>query len=240
MAEPISRLIRFEGMVNFRDLGGVAADAGRVRTGMLYRSDSVAYASEVDAARLVEELGVVTVIDLRGDEELALHGRGPLEASAVRYVRAPIVVETQTALQVEYYLAMLAQRGAELVSALRQFTDPANLPAVIHCEAGCDRTGMASAILLELLGVADEEICADYGQTCLAVPSINARLQLIAQRHGLPAPIGYADDLWMPTEAVMAETLARMRQRWTDAVGWAIEQGMTIDEIEALRSVLVE
>jgi protein-tyrosine phosphatase len=240
MAESGGRRIRFEGMVNFRDLGGVPAKGGMVRTGLVYRSDSVAYASAADVARLVDEIGLATVVDLRGDHELALLGRGPLEAAPVRYLRAPIVDVTEAPRQADYYLAMLAERGELLVSVLRQFTDRANLPALVHCEAGCDRTGIASAVLLALLEVSDEEICADYGQTCLAVPSINARARMIAERHGLPPPIGYAVDLWMPTDEVMAETLHKVRERWTDAVGWATSHGLTVDEIEALRSVLVE
>jgi protein-tyrosine phosphatase len=35
-------------------------------------------------------------------------------------------------------------------------------PLVIHCTAGKDRTGFASALILHALGVADETIAEDY------------------------------------------------------------------------------
>ena len=47
----------------------------------------------------------------------------------------------------------------------RLFADLAkegDLPAVVHCTAGKDRTGWAVAALLALLGVPEEEIAADF------------------------------------------------------------------------------
>jgi protein-tyrosine phosphatase len=39
------------------------------------------------------------------------------------------------------------------------------LPAVFHCAAGKDRTGVLAAFILSILGVPDEIISADYGKT---------------------------------------------------------------------------
>src|SRR6266508_1104314 len=67
-----ARQVEFEGMVNFRDLGGLPANGGKIRPGRLFRSDSVAYASAADVTRLVEEIGLATVLALRGvpDDEI--------------------------------------------------------------------------------------------------------------------------------------------------------------------------
>jgi len=234
-----SRRLEFDGMVNFRDLGGLPANGGFVRPGRVFRSDSIAYASEADAARLVDELGLVTWVDLRGEYEVALLGRGRLEATDVVYVSAPIVDVSEFDHLPDHYVAMFAEKGDVLVSVIRRFARPGALPAVVHCEAGCDRTGVLSAALLSLLGVPDEEIAADYGQTMVAVPAINARSRMIAARHGLPLPVGYGNSTWMPTADMMAETLTEMRGRWGDAVGWALEYGLTEAEIDILRSTLV-
>jgi protein-tyrosine phosphatase len=39
------------------------------------------------------------------------------------------------------------------------------LPAVFHCAAGKDRTGVLAAFILSILGVPEEVISADYGKT---------------------------------------------------------------------------
>ena len=39
---------------------------------------------------------------------------------------------------------------------------PAALPALVHCSAGKDRTGIVVALVLAALGVPDEVIAADY------------------------------------------------------------------------------
>jgi protein-tyrosine phosphatase len=40
--------------------------------------------------------------------------------------------------------------------------DPSGTPALYHCTAGKDRTGWATAALLSLLGVPEDQVYADY------------------------------------------------------------------------------
>jgi hypothetical protein len=65
-----SRVIEFDGIYNFRDYGGYRARAGQLVRGRLWRSGQHAGASPADLAR-VRDLGIATVIDLRGDSERA-------------------------------------------------------------------------------------------------------------------------------------------------------------------------
>ena len=235
------RRVAFEGLVNFRDLGGLpVAGGGRVRRGLLYRSDSVAYASDEDAARLVRELGISSVIDLRGYNEVEMLGRGPLEWAAVRYLPAPIGDVNAGDQLVEYYIAILDQCGRIVVELLRELAEPGVLPAVVHCEAGCDRTGVLCAMVLSLIGVPDDEICADYALTAAAIPAINARVRATIARQGLDVPPGYVDDSWTPTAETMAATLAGVGERWGGVAEWARWHGLRRIEADALRRLLVE
>jgi protein-tyrosine phosphatase len=236
-----TRQVRFEGMVNFRDLGGLPVrDGGRVRMGRLFRSDSVAYASVVDTRRLLDELGVVAIIDLRGEREVARLGRGPLARESIRYLPAPITDIVESAEQVAYYLAMLDQRGGLLVGLLRELTTPDVLPAVFHCEAGCDRTGVLAAVLLGLLGVADDDICADYALTAPVMPFIGARVRAALKKHDPAIDFDFDIEPWLPTVATMAATLLGMRERWGSMVGWALANGLTEMELATLRSALID
>src|SRR5512144_2600872 len=148
---PVHRRIELEGCLNFRDLGGYPTrDGRRVRWRRLFRSDGLHLLTAADIRRLREEIGLAEVIDLRSTTELASEGRGMLAAEPLRFHHVPLFdgeVREQRA------------RAAEITLA------EASGPAVFHCAAGKDRTGVISAILLALLDVPDEVIVADYAAT---------------------------------------------------------------------------
>jgi protein-tyrosine phosphatase len=57
----------------------------------------------------------------------------------------------------------MAVRGAPTIGAvLARLAEPGALPALVHCTAGKDRTGIVVAALLNTLGVPIEQIHADY------------------------------------------------------------------------------
>ncbi len=75
------RWVRLDGTTNTRDLGGLpTTDGGRTVPGRILRSDNLQTLSEDDVRRLVEEIGLREVIDLRTTAEILLEGRGPLRA----------------------------------------------------------------------------------------------------------------------------------------------------------------
>ncbi|MGY4719118.1 tyrosine-protein phosphatase [Naumannella huperziae] len=70
--------LRFDSLVNARDLGGTpTADGGRIRDGVLLRSDNLQELTEADLAQL-RELGLTDVLDLRSNYEVAQEGPGPI------------------------------------------------------------------------------------------------------------------------------------------------------------------
>ncbi|WP_346620459.1 tyrosine-protein phosphatase [Blastococcus montanus] len=75
------RWIRLDGTTNMRDLGGLpTTDGGRTAPGRILRSDNLQTLSDADVRRLVGEIGLRQVIDLRTTAEILLEGRGPLRA----------------------------------------------------------------------------------------------------------------------------------------------------------------
>ncbi|HTJ35236.1 MAG TPA: tyrosine-protein phosphatase [Dactylosporangium sp.] len=231
---------RLEGLVNFRDLGGLPADGGTVRPGVLFRSDSLAYATRADAEHLVRDLGVSTVIDLRGEFEVSQLGRGPLSAAnRVDYYSAPITDVSGAEDLVGHYVAILAEKGPVLAGTVRHLACAGTLPAVFHCEAGCDRTGVLAAVVLGLLGVPEDAIAADYAATAAAMPTIHERVAVVVDRLGLP-PRPVSLPAWEPEPAFMTSMLDQVRERWGDMAGWARDNGLTDDDLAALRAGLVE
>jgi protein-tyrosine phosphatase len=177
------RLINFEGISNFRDLGGYQASDGRtVKWGLLYRSGNFAEASRADLAGL-QSLGLATFIDFRsGIEKTEEPNRLPDQAGFA-VVDIPVLDEGNKNLFGEISERIETDNfdgfdpGQVMEQANRQFADEftpqfsefihtvldANgAPVLWHCTAGKDRTGFAAAILLRILGVAQDTVMADY------------------------------------------------------------------------------
>jgi protein tyrosine/serine phosphatase len=73
------RWVPLEGTTNTRDLGGLPTrDGGATVRGRVLRSDNLQTLTPADVDRLVGELGLTDVIDLRTTAEILLEGRGPL------------------------------------------------------------------------------------------------------------------------------------------------------------------
>ncbi|MGW0661697.1 tyrosine-protein phosphatase [Streptodolium elevatio] len=69
---------------------------------------------------------------------------------------------------------MAAQGAGHLADLVRAFAHPAASPALVHCTAGKDRTGIVAACVLDLLGADEDTIVADYTRTQLALDAIRA------------------------------------------------------------------
>ena len=77
------------------------------------------------------------------------------------------------------YRDLLAIGPDKFALAIRILSNQANVPAVFHCAAGKDRTGILAALILSSVGVSDEIICGDYGLTKQAIE----RTIVWAQQH---------------------------------------------------------
>jgi protein-tyrosine phosphatase len=177
-AQAQSRTVALEGQKNFRDLGGYKTADGRqqVRWGRLYRSGSLARLTDQDYTSLAP-LGIATVVDLRstaeraseptvwraGEPELlakAYNSKG--EAALMAVLKAPDATpETVRQAVIGFYRQMpdqFADQYSEIFHHLAAF----NSPLLFHCTAGKDRTGLASALILTVLGVPRDQVIADY------------------------------------------------------------------------------
>jgi protein-tyrosine phosphatase len=182
------RLIALEGCFNFRDLGGYVGAGGRtVRWRRLFRADGLSRLSAPDLARLAE-LGLRTVIDLRTADEITKRGRIDPAHPDLAYHHLPMIDVLPPEVELPrwsdplfvagQYRDMLRSGATTMRQALELLADGATYPAAFHCMAGKDRTGILSALVLELLGVADEEIVADYALSGEAMQRMLAWLRV--------------------------------------------------------------
>ena len=174
-------------ILNARDIGGmVTSDGGVLRPGVIFRSGSVAAVTPEDLEHLTERIGLKSVIDLRRDEEMSRRGHAlDVEGVVVRNLpllanqgdSASAIAELSHQSLASLYSGYLDRSASVVVEILGILADDAQLPALIHCTAGKDRTGVVLAILQELLGVGREEIVADYVRSAADMPRVLALLK---------------------------------------------------------------
>ncbi len=241
----MERRILVDGCHNFRDLGGYpTADGGALRWRQLFRADGLHSLTPRGIAMLREELSLGDIVDLRSSHELELDGRGPLADEPIRFHHLPLF-DGATGDQRErpvganladLYFGMIEfarEPLARVITTLAR-TDS---PAVFHCAAGKDRTGVVSALLLSLLGVRDEIIVADYAASREALDAIVARLmssegykEMLAE---LPPDTMHADP------ETMDGFLARVGEKYGSMVEYARDIGIVEEDIARLRERLV-
>ncbi len=181
------RLVPLDGCVNFRDLGGYRTGDGRqVRWRSLFRADGLNRLSPADL-EVLAGLGLATVVDLRTREEAEQRGSFPVEELPVRYHGLPLTDVLPTAEQLpdwneasyvaSHYVDLVANGGPVLAEAIAALADDRALPAVMHCSAGKDRTGVLSALVLAFLGVPDGTIVEDYALSGAAMERLFERLK---------------------------------------------------------------
>jgi protein-tyrosine phosphatase len=174
-----SRDIPLQGQSNFRDLGGYQTEDGRtVKWGLIYRSGELSELSAQDYAK-ISRLHIRVVYDLRTAAE---RKRAPTAwaAGPVRIMQSPktpapfssmsaealekLSPQTAKAMMLALYRKMPEQYAPEFKTIFHQLLEN-HAPLLLHCDAGKDRSGVASALILSALGVPRAEIMADYTLT---------------------------------------------------------------------------
>jgi protein-tyrosine phosphatase len=161
----------------------------------LFRSGELHYMTGNDAVKLKEEIKLTSVVDLRTPRWERETRFGLLNQVGVAYFNMPFITtldrgsdEENRLFQSisnmgEFYLYLLRQQGfgGELMKALEVIADPRSHPLVFHCSAGKDRSGILAAIILGVLGVADEDIVEDYTLTASYIDEMKKRWDTIPE-----------------------------------------------------------
>ncbi|XP_072163782.1 uncharacterized protein [Diadema setosum] len=74
------------------------------------------------------------------------------------------------------YIDMLELSGPQICLALRILSDPGNLPALVSCAHGKDRTGILVAMVLSLMGKSEEYISSEYALSEVGLNPIRSRV----------------------------------------------------------------
>ncbi|MFD6677566.1 tyrosine-protein phosphatase [Rhodococcus zopfii] len=252
-------------LANLRDIGGCASRfGGEVRTGVVFRSTDLSRLTDTDRETL-DALQITTVFDLRtaaemerrpdrlpdgavhvGLDVLADREDASVAAALPELVANPEVVakELSDGRAEQYLLGSyrdFVSMSSAAVSYRRMATGIAHgeVPALVHCSAGKDRTGWAAASLLLFAGADEDDVFADYLRTNdLLLPTFEPLFARFREVGGDPAVL-------IPLLGVQRNYLEASLDEVTNRYG-TIEQyfaeGLRLDDdtLQALRSRLID
>ncbi|NUU25277.1 MAG: tyrosine-protein phosphatase [Streptomycetaceae bacterium] len=247
----MERFLAVDGLFNFRDLGGYRTEDGRsVAWGRLYRSDGLHRLTERGVTAFLA-LGATTVLDLRTAAELAERSWEPPSGWPGRLLHVPLLrripdwsaVDPEESARadfaVEHYREIAVEGAAGLRTAVEALAAPDALPAVFHCAAGKDRTGVLAALVLRLLGVSAEDVAEDYALSETATARWQASVtaggedDTRAQWAHVPPSMLTAD------RATMLGFLRALDAEHGSPARFATHLGLSPDTLDRLRSALL-
>lgn len=262
----LRRHLKLEGTKNVRDIGGFETVDGRTtRWKTLLRSDCLSALSPKSQEFLIN-YGLRTAIDLRVDSEVSNSPNVFENSSKVKYhhhdmIGSDDLRETGENLQgprEEIQLAMERQAEAEgresialsyclwidyrrdkMRDILALLATPGVLPALYHCAAGKDRTGILTALVLGLAGVPFEKIVEDYTRTAFYILLHNPDEE--ASLESVPSESAWrerAEETCAPS--IMVTMLDHIKERYGGIESYVLNIGVTPGQIESIREAFVE
>lgn len=173
---------QFDGLYNFRDLGGLQTEDGRtMKSGVLFRSDELSRLTSSDLEKL-QKLDLQLICDLRTPNERKSKPDRIPQNQGIRIVHVPINHGSQDFSRLQFfkflagkssgldfeklikdfYQKMAFERTGQINEIITLLADNRNWPALIHCTGGKDRTGYISALIQLLVGVPYQKVLDDY------------------------------------------------------------------------------
>jgi len=257
--DPGSRL-PLDGADNFRDIGGYAAHGGRrVRRGLVFRSDALDRLTEDDYEKL-KGLRIRLVCDFRVTTERRREmARWPEprpeffsqpiepgvdQARVFAALRQAPGAETSRNAMLSLYRSLPGDGAAQFRALLLRIA-AGDLPALYHCSAGKDRTGLFTAMLLTSLDVASDVVMKDYllsNDYLLDSPSARRLVGLMREFLQMDGAAEAALNPFLGVEAGYLEAaLETIRRNYGGFEGyWQRGLGLGAKDVDALRKRLLE
>jgi len=228
---------------NLRDTGGHPTRFGeQLRTGLLFRGDAPVNLDEDGRARLAG-LGLHTVVDLRRQRERE-HWPSELNGFGGRVLKLSLIGEQRRPVNplngglAGFNRWVYETRGETIAQIVGVLGAPGALPALIHCTAGKDRTGLVVALIQSWLGVDDDAIAADYALSAELLHADDDEA-IAKQEQALGVNVRDRPDLLEARPEWIVDALAEVRATHGTAGEYLLAHGARPEELRRLRASLV-
>ncbi|WP_249029825.1 tyrosine-protein phosphatase [Tannockella kyphosi] len=169
------RYIKLTGMPNTRDLGGYETQGGRyTRSNCFVRASSMAGAKEEDMD-ILRKKEVEIIIDLRSPNERHHQPSKAYDEPSFQVYEIPLLQDKFVHTLPEdiknfqdlsgFYIYLLEANKENIRKIFEVFVKHSYQTILFHCSAGKDRSGVISALLLDLAGCYEYDIVKDYSQS---------------------------------------------------------------------------
>ena len=254
---------------NARALTGLPLEGGgTLASRVLYRSDGLAGLDSQGVAKFAH-YRIGTVIDLRTDSERSTSADVLPADGSVNLIALPVLggdmegmtrslltaegsgTRTEQELEAllaqipsleQLYLSMLTgatEQFARLGWAVIEAAEREHPAVLVHCTAGKDRTGVASALLLGVAGVSREAIVADYALTAGNLArGFSERLLAMISGYGVPITPELRTLATESPAPVMETVLDWLAEQFGGPAEYLQSAGMSAGEVQELRRVL--
>lgn len=229
------------GVFNVRDVGGLPADGGRTRDGVLFRSGHLARLTSEGRERLAA-FGIRRIVDLR-DEQERRDEPSRIDGLGVETVFLPMFAGSAASFfdddlsLDDLYRALVDGSASRLVEVVRAVL--AAQPVLVHCTVGKDRTGVTVAVALAAAGVDRNAVIADYARTEGLLPEWRNRDVVARLKQWHPEAVHLEELATRSPAPVMRAFLDDLDTRYGSPAGFLVAHGFTEDEVRRLREVLV-
>ncbi|MBB35910.1 MAG: protein tyrosine phosphatase [Hirschia sp.] len=244
--------------LNFRDIGGLSAESGSTRHGVIFRSEGPRNFSAEQFSAL-QDMGFRSILDLRSARErdetphswhaddcqwhkldvnadlrvFGHYGRDALNKGPEPEIAIAIMSET--------YREIIGSLKPHL-SSIAQVLLSGSVPVLLNCTAGKDRTGVAIALLLEIAGVSREVIMQDYLRSSIFGENLKKSRDLeeglTASFGFLPSP-GQVDALIGARADYLDTAWDEIAREWSDVPSYFEAAGVDHASQRQIRSVLI-
>ncbi|HEY3218519.1 MAG TPA: tyrosine-protein phosphatase [Candidatus Limnocylindria bacterium] len=233
-----ARVLRWDALLNARDLGGLPSARGPIARGAVVRSDALHRLSEAGRAALVAH-GVRTVIDMRDISEVEARPYAFPLTSGVTYRHVgqqsqEMWKSTRGRDRVTRETMMLELARSRLAAIAEVIADAPAGGVLIHCEAGKDRTGLMTMLLLDLVGTPADVIAADYTLTAIGLAPLFSEL-LAKAENDTPERRAWLEEDARSRPEVMLAIHAVLRDRYGGAEPYLLGAGASAASLERIR-----
>lgn len=250
------RSLPFEGIQNFRDLGGLETSGGhKVASGRLFRSGLLSRMTDRDSEYFAT-LNIGEVYDLRLPDEVesypaTIPGKVTTRVYGLRVIDLDTVFDAAVSSRGDFtgadtarivaagYAACISELSIEFGRLFTTMAAQSDQAALIHCMAGKDRTGVAVALLLSALDVTREAIVADYVRTrhhLIPEKETGRIARFLERERGKPADPDILRPLFESREDYIAATLSRLADGFGGIEGYFRDcLGLRTESRHALR-----
>ena len=230
------RRFNFKAVYNCRDIGGFLTDSNKVvQTHFFIRSDNLTDIS-LDEMKYLHDYGVQAVIDFRHQNEID-HAPDPfVNHSDFDYYNIAILDHAQFTLEdlnriklSDLYITM--GENKTFIKQVFETLAKYDKAVLYHCTAGKDRTGVITALLYKLAGVADVDIIADYEVSfTYLVPKYSGRDENVSEMY---------QDLFSSRPETMETFLNYLNYKYPNIIDYFLSKDISMETIDIIKRKLL-